>query len=371
MLLSHKDITPDIGENNSAPRPLSECPRNDHTGIAELLATPNLKYTIHLERPENRFGQTPASWAAVNGREGVVKALLARTDIGYDREDKNGRTPLWLAVMDGLVGAVKMLLDSEAINLNTAESTLGRTPLIWAARNGRTGVVRSLVEREDVDVNRKDKNGQTPLLWAAFGGHVGVVQVLLARKDINTDAADTRYGLTPLSWAALGRCKGVARFLLERDEGDPQCSYPCSTTITHTPKGARRLFSGDKGNSVSILNALNGQECTSTLLNAMLGTMRNTFQASLNRRLKEICSDPRLLSWNVEDGYREVMKMLLDHQDKGDGSNQALTHLPVEDEQALATRLKYLQLTELLLNWKLVAVGSIFFLSYWFLVFVV
>lgn len=141
-----------------------------------------------------------------------------------------------------------------------------------------------------------------------------------------------------------------------------------------TLKGVRCLFSGDKGDFVSIPNAPNEQEYTPTHLNAILGDfgrMRNTLQASLNRRLKEICSGSGLLPWIVEDEYKEVVKMLLDHQDKGDGSSQALTYLPAQDEQVLAARSKSLELTELLLSWKFVAMGFVFVLLYWLLVFVV
>ena len=335
MLLSRKDINPDIAENNSARTPLLGYAR---FGPTELVA-PNLN-RINPDRPDNHFGQTPLLSAAESGYEEIIN-FLAWKDIGHNREDNNSRTPFWLPAKN----VVGMWLRSDDVNLNTAEDTLGRTPLIWAARNGCVGVVRSLLEREDVDVNWKDKDGRTPLLWAAFGGHVEVVQVLLARKDINTDAADTQYGLTPLLWAALGGSKGVAQFLWRPDEGDSECSYLCSTAIRGELEGARGLFSGY--DLELTLNALNEQDYTPTHLSAILrasGRMEHTLKASLNTYLRKVCSGPGLLTRNVEDEYKEVVKMLLDHQDKGNGSNQALTHLSAQDEQVLATRPKSLEL---------------------------
>ena len=54
-------------------------------------------------------GQTPLSWAARYGREGVVKMLLRRDDVNPDKPDSQGRVPLWFASENGHVGVVALL----------------------------------------------------------------------------------------------------------------------------------------------------------------------------------------------------------------------------------------------------------------------
>jgi len=80
---------------------------------------------------KSRDGRSPLSIAAENGREAVVKLLLARDDVDADSKDLRGRTPL-----------------------------------SWAARKGRGAVAKLLLMRDDVDANPKHSDGQTPFSLA-------------------------------------------------------------------------------------------------------------------------------------------------------------------------------------------------------------
>jgi len=54
------------------------------------------------DRPDTKYGQTPLSWAAERGHEGIVKMLLERKDVNPDHPDtRYGRTPLSLAAKNG------------------------------------------------------------------------------------------------------------------------------------------------------------------------------------------------------------------------------------------------------------------------------
>ncbi|KAH8680097.1 heterokaryon incompatibility protein-domain-containing protein, partial [Tricladium varicosporioides] len=79
--------------------------------------------------PESRYGLTPLSWAAENGKDTIVNSLLAEDGIDPDLKD----------------------------------SQYGQTPLSWAAQNGHEAVVKLLLATSKVEVDSKDGNGRTPL----------------------------------------------------------------------------------------------------------------------------------------------------------------------------------------------------------------
>ncbi|KAF8421775.1 ankyrin repeat-containing domain protein, partial [Tirmania nivea] len=47
---------------------------------------------------DEKYSQTPLSWAAENGHEAVVRLLLERNDVDVNAKDNNGWSPLsWAA----------------------------------------------------------------------------------------------------------------------------------------------------------------------------------------------------------------------------------------------------------------------------------
>jgi ankyrin repeat domain-containing protein 50 len=86
--------------------------------------------TINLDSKNSNSGQTPLSYAAGNGYEGIVKLLLeAKADV--DAEDDSGRMPLSYAAENGYEGIVKLLLEVKA-DVNS-KYNFDRTPLSYAA----------------------------------------------------------------------------------------------------------------------------------------------------------------------------------------------------------------------------------------------
>ena len=48
---------------------------------------------VNPDKPDT-FGQTPLSYAACFGHEGVIEILLGREEVNPDRLDNNSQTPL-------------------------------------------------------------------------------------------------------------------------------------------------------------------------------------------------------------------------------------------------------------------------------------
>ena len=81
-----------------------------------------------LESKDDKYGQTPLSWAAENGREAVVKLLLDKGADLESKDKKNGWTPLSWAAENGREAVVKLLLDKGA-DLESKDDKYGQTPL--------------------------------------------------------------------------------------------------------------------------------------------------------------------------------------------------------------------------------------------------
>ena len=59
---------------------------------------------------KDSMGDTPLLWAAKEGHEEVVRALLERNDINPNKPGIHGRTPLSWAALHGHEEVVKMIM---------------------------------------------------------------------------------------------------------------------------------------------------------------------------------------------------------------------------------------------------------------------
>ncbi|KAH8649522.1 hypothetical protein BGZ61DRAFT_511306 [Ilyonectria robusta] len=167
-----------------------------------------------LKEYENR---TPLSWAAQNGRVGIVKLLL-QTGTTVNDVDWGGRMSLSLASENGHEAsengyeAVVRLLIGKGADANASDKD-GWTPLLRASERGHEAVVRLLIDKR-ADVNASDNDGWTPLLRALENGHEAVAMLLIIKgADVH---ASNEHGWTPLLRALRNGYEAVVRVLIDK-----------------------------------------------------------------------------------------------------------------------------------------------------------
>jgi ankyrin repeat protein len=157
-------------------------------------------------RAKNEHGATPMHYAAVEGMQDVVEALLSsvRTEGGeletaklvtcehvkvYNRhlDAYAQRTPLSSAAESGFVEIAGVLLGAGA-QLEEADAD-GRTAVWLAARHARLAVLRLLLQ-QGADPGRKDAKGASVLEAAVASGNEDIVLALLGHgiTDVNDTA---------------------------------------------------------------------------------------------------------------------------------------------------------------------------------------
>ncbi|KAH7131164.1 Pfs, NACHT and ankyrin domain protein [Dactylonectria macrodidyma] len=153
--------------------------------------------------------RTPLSWAAQNGRTGIIELLL-QNRMTVMETDRGGRQPLSRASEKGHDATARLLIERGA-DVNASDKD-GRTPLSWASWNGHEATVGLLIEK-GADVNASGKGGRTPLSWALENGHEATARLLIEKgADVNASGA----AQTPLSSASWNGHEATARLLIEK-----------------------------------------------------------------------------------------------------------------------------------------------------------
>ena len=331
--------------------PLSWAAEKGHEGIVKLLL--GQKY-VNPNTVDTLNGRTPLSWAAGNGHEGIVKLLLGRKDVNPDTPaTERGRTPLSWAAIKGHEGIVKLLLERKDVYPNIRDRMYGRTPLSWAAENGHEGIVKLLFGQKDVIPDTPDTlYGQTPLCLAAEKGHEGILRLLMERNDVIPDTPDTRYGQTPLSWAAGSGHEGIVKLLLGRKDVNPDTpdradgQTPLSLAAENGHEKIVKLLLGRKdvypdtpdtkyGRTPLSWSAENGHERIVTLLLGRKDVNPDTPDTEYGRTP---------LSWAAQNGHDGIVKLLLGRNDVNPNSSSKSGETP----RMRATRYGHKSVAELL-----------------------
>ncbi|CAI7607136.1 unnamed protein product [Penicillium glandicola] len=175
-----------------------------HDGVD---VTEGLDHRKDLVEYKNR---TPISWAAENGRAGIVNILLQR-GMAVNGVDPDGHSLLSLALKNGH-DSVAMLLVNKGADVNTSDPN-GWSPLLQALDKCHETIAMLLIDREAA-INSIDPYRRTALHWASAKGNDELARLLLDRgADVN---ASDRFGRTALHLASENGHKELARLLLDR-----------------------------------------------------------------------------------------------------------------------------------------------------------
>ena len=167
---------------------------------------------------KDRDGRTPMSWAAEGGHEAVVKLLLERYDVQYDSMDNANHTPLQRTAEGGHEAVVEVLAKQFESQYDSKDKD-GRTPLSRAAEGGHEAVARLLLKWYEIDVESKDNDDWTPLWRAAYNEHEAVVKLLIETGKADVEARE-KIGWTPLWWAVHKGNEAMVKLLLEAGKAD-------------------------------------------------------------------------------------------------------------------------------------------------------
>ncbi|KAJ7576525.1 ankyrin repeat-containing domain protein, partial [Mycena floridula] len=262
-----------------------------HPAIAEfLLSLPGINADV-----ADIFGWAPLSYAAKSSHIRIVDLLCRRADVNPNSYDEDGNPALYYAIQSHHVETVKILLRHPNINVGPFQLSLHRSwvdpdsPLKVAAQQGHVDIVDLLLKHPDIDPNWKGR-GNTPLGFAIVSGHLEVVKLLLQHSDIQPNLMPGPQGMwvmPPLSYAVRCRSQRIMETLLQH----PDVDINCKDSKGRTPLAWAAL--GDYGE-----------------LNIVHQVLELTSSSG--------CKDCRLctpLSYAVVEGYQDVVKLLLEHDD--------------------------------------------------------
>ncbi|KAF4496667.1 ankyrin repeat-containing [Fusarium agapanthi] len=165
--------------------PLSHMAQHGYkAGVRSLLdmgANPNTEAKATFIGAQFYNGRTLLSFAAEKGHESIAELLITKgASVGLrpTSEAKSTRlAPFSYAARNGHEGVIRALVETGQADPNSPDSN-GRTPLSYAAEKGLTSVVRLLLEQYNSDPGYMDKGGHTSLSDAAKNGHVGFIREL-------------------------------------------------------------------------------------------------------------------------------------------------------------------------------------------------
>lgn len=149
-------------------------------------------------RPDNH-GKTPLHFAAEEGREYIVRALL-HLDADMFATDMDGWTALHYAVESGHVSTVRLLLSRGADRqIHQLLDNKGMSVLHLASRSANSEVVIGLLLSLGLDIDARNNIGSTPLHRAVTCGAERAVRLLL-ENGADPDAKSV-LGVTTLCYA--------------------------------------------------------------------------------------------------------------------------------------------------------------------------
>ena len=174
----------------------------DINTINELLKVKNISVDSKLDMKvsiDNWFlgGSTPMILAAFMGDADIVTLLLNNKANIRARAAVDGAMAIHLAAANGRNDVIKILLARDPELVNVVDNR-DNTPLHWAAMKDKKDTIQLLMEN-GADIEAKDADGWTPLHYAAAFSSVDTVQTLVdlgANKE-----SKAKDGSNPMDYA--------------------------------------------------------------------------------------------------------------------------------------------------------------------------
>ena len=200
-------------------------------------------------------GRTTLAWAARQGDEDVVKALLA---CGADpnHRDTVGSTPLHMSVYASSPECLRLLLNANAdVDIKNND---GDTALTMAAQVEDRIDLLELLLAYGADIECTNSFDKTPLRLSATGNHPKQVSFLLG-KGANINASDST-GRTALHSAIMYRSSAVVKILMD----NPALNYELKLEDGSTAIHIAALYA-----DVEILKIMEGADLSNVNLDAV------------------------------------------------------------------------------------------------------
>jgi ankyrin repeat protein len=258
----------------------------DKDAVAALLNIPSsihngvdIMEDFNSEKSLKRYkGQTPLTWAAMEGRTSIIQLLLLQ---GLDPNEINDRmeSPLLCASSHDHESSAKLLLESGAniseLLLGTAcekgfhrlviliienggkvdrrAGALQETSLFCASRSGHIEIVRLLIQR-GATVNARNSVGATPLFDASLNGHKEVVQLLI---DNGAGLNAVKHRSSPLFAASRNGHEATVQLLIGKGADINAQNFKNDTPLLAASRGGHEAvvrFLIEKGADINMQN---------------------------------------------------------------------------------------------------------------------
>ena len=253
-------------------------------------------------------GRTTLAWAARQGDEDVVKALLA---CGADPNHKDtvGSTPLHMSVYASSPECLRLLLNANAdVDIKDYD---GDTPLTIAAQaESRTDFLELLLAH-GADIECTNSFDTTPLRLSAAANNPKQVSLLL-RRGANINASDSD-GRTAFHSAVMFRSSAVVKILMDNPALDYELKIDNGSTAIHIAA----LYA-----DVEILKIVEG----ANLSNIDLDAVDTDGDTALDKARWRRYSNENWANWSLEsrdeepeawyEAFKELMNSILMSQEK-------------------------------------------------------
>ncbi len=189
ILLTAKDINPNIQDNFRDTALMSAVSDNNPLIVKELLANPNTDLNVLCSVVQ----KTALMDAIDHGYIDIAKMLLESPNLDINIKDGfMGNTALMYATKDKLIDLVKIILSSPLVDVNAISGLDGGTALMWTISycGNNIETVKLLLSDKRVDPNIQGTDGKTALMLAVDKNYFDIAMEFFMHPKIDLKLKD-------------------------------------------------------------------------------------------------------------------------------------------------------------------------------------